>query len=223
MNIKIQDAISNIGKRLTIDNSYIKYDDLECNLAEGIIPRGLIYEDENRSAKAIGCVMVGLNPGKASEKEREFFKSEPLSYERFLLYWRENILQHPYYRRLRKLADEIELSGPILWTELVKCQSKENGRLSIQTIRDDINKYLFKELENIPDNWPLFGIGNKAFEILSYRFPDRLVLGVPHPTGSYGLFPKLFENKKLRQNIYNYTRSVIKSGEKIAAMLSDKQ
>ena len=211
MNTKICNAIRDIGEQLTTDNSYGKYDDLECDLAKGIIPRGLIYEDENRDTNGLGCAMVGLNPGKASKKERAFFKSEPLSYERFCLYWRENILQYPYYKRLRKLADEIELKGPILWTELVKCQSKINGQLSVQTIRDDINKYLFKELEDIPDNWPLFGIGNKAFEILSFRFPNRLILGVPHPTGSYGLFPKLFENQKLRQDIYNYIQGVIKS------------
>ena len=124
--------------------------------------------------------------------------------------WYIYILQHPYYKRLRKIADELEFRGPILWTELVKCQSKENGQLSVQTIRDDINKYLFKELEVIPADWPLFGIGGKAFEILSYRFPDRLVLGVPHPTGSYGLFPKLFENQKLKQDIYNRIQEIIK-------------
>lgn len=219
MNTKIRDAIYGIGKRLISDHSYTKYADLECNFSEGVIPRGLIYEEDNRDTNAIGCVMVGLNPGKANKEERDFFKSEPLSYERFLLYWEENVLQRPYYKRLRKLADEIELGGPVLWTELVKCQNKEKGKLSVQTIRDDINKYLFRELENIPASWPLFGIGNQAFEILSYRFPDRLVLGIPHPTGSYGLFPKLFENKKLRRDIFNYTKKILKSEEKIAVKL----
>jgi len=219
MNSRIREAIYGIGERLTTDSSYFKYDDLECNLSEGIIPRGLIYEEDNRNINAVGCVMVGLNPGKATKKEQDFFKSEPLSYERFLLYWKENILQHPYYKRLRKLADELEFDGPILWTELVKCQGKENGQLTVQTIRDDINKYLFPELENIPANWPLFGIGNQAFEILSYRFPDRLVLGIPHPTGSYGLFPKLFEGQKIRQDIFDHAKKILTSKEKIAVKL----
>lgn len=219
MNPEIRDVICSIGEKLTVDNSYSKYDDLECNLSEGVIPRGLIYEEDNRNTNTVGCVMVGLNPGKATKEERDFFKLETLSYERFLLYWKENVFQHPYYKRLRKLADELELDGPILWTELVKCQGKENGQLSVQTIRDDINKYLFFELESIPASWPLFGVGNQAFEILSYRFPDRLVLGIPHPTGSYGLFPKLFENQKIRRDIFYYIKKVLMSKEKIAVKL----
>ena len=219
---KVHDAIYSIGERLTADDSYVSCVDLEYNPAKGIIPRGLIYKDEGRDINGMGCVMVGLNPGKASDKERAFFASGTPTYEKFLSYWKANILQHPYYKRLRKIADELEFRGPILWTELVKCQSKENGQLSVQTIRDDINKYLFKELEVIPADWPLFGIGGKAFEILSYRFPDRLVLGVPHPTGSYGLFPKLFENQKLKQDIYNRIQEIIKVKKTIAIMLNGK-
>lgn len=39
---------------------------------------------------------------------------------------------------------------------------------------------------------PIIAVGNKVFEALPYRFPNRLIIEVPHPTGSYGNFRKLF-------------------------------
>jgi hypothetical protein len=136
--------------------------------------------------------MVGINPGRASNWEKEFYKKHGPTYDATLACWDEKIKNHSYYTRGRAFADSIELHGPILWTELVKCESPKGVELSVQTIRDSINCYLFKELEIIPKSWPLIAVGNEAFKILGYRFPERTVIGIPHITGSYGQFHKLF-------------------------------
>jgi hypothetical protein len=56
----------------------------------------------------------------------------------------------------------------------------------VQTVRDSIDRYLVRQISCVPTDWPLIGVGVKAFEILAYRFPLQLVIGVPHPTGSRG-------------------------------------
>jgi hypothetical protein len=40
--------------------------------------------------------------------------------------------------------------------------------------------------------WPIFGVGGEAYKAIAYRFPERTVIGVPHPTGSHGHFAALF-------------------------------
>jgi hypothetical protein len=56
----------------------------------------------------------------------------------------------------------------------------------VQTIRDCINRYLVREITCVPNEWVLIGLGAKAFEVLAYQFPHRLVIGIRHPTGSQG-------------------------------------
>lgn len=190
---EIKEAIYKIGVKMVQDHLY--YSDVVNDPANGIVPRCLIYEEEGRDLYGRGSVMVGINPGRANETEREFYQRRGAAYEATLEYWDEKIKSLRYYKRGRALVDGIGLHGPILWTELVKCESPKGVKLSVQTIRDSINLYLFEELKVIPENWPLIGIGYKAFEILAYRFPKRTVIGIPHITGSYGQFNKLFTNK----------------------------
>ena len=89
---------------------------------------------------------------------------------------------------------KFDFDGPILWTELVKCQcSDKNGVIPIQTMRTCINIYLKKEIELLP-NYTIFGVGNSAFEFCALSFPHHFIIGVPHPTGSYGNFSRLSKN-----------------------------
>lgn len=216
MNLKRK--IFKIGEKLVREKCYTTYPDLEWNPKKGIIPRGIVFEDKRYLGK--GSVIVGMNPGRAKLAEREFIKSKNNSYEGALEYWNKNLASHQYYKQLRQLVDHLGLSGPILWTELVKCQSKKNKLLSVATTRDDIHRYLFKELQLIPKNWPLIAVGKKAYEILSYSFPDRLVIGIPHVTGSFGHFKRLFKKGKLKQETRKKILAIIKKADPITIYLN---
>lgn len=65
----------------------------------------------------------------------------------------------------------------------------------IQTFRNCSNKYLRKEIELVP-TWPIIAVGKEAHKVLSYLYPKRSILGVPHPTGGRGIhFNRLYNGK----------------------------
>ena len=199
-----------------------RYFDVVCDPKNGIVPRCLIYEEDERSASDRGSVIVGINPGRSAGsspravREREFYKSRGCSYEVIVEYWNKEIRNYCYYVRSRAFVDSIDLHGPILWTELVKCESPKNVELSVQTIRDSINRYLFKELEVIPEDWPLIALGGEAFKILGYRFPGRTVIGIPHVTGSRGQFLKLFSQNKINPDAKKHLNIILADKNPIA-------
>ncbi len=218
---KIKNKINKIGEALIKDDGYKNYPDLVYDPSEGIIPRGLLFEDQGRKLKSMGCVIVGLNPGKAGREERNLYKNlykaDKLRYINFTEFWTSKFRSWKYHRRLRSVADGLGLHGPILWTELVKCQSKKQGILRVQTVRDDIHKYLLKEIAVIPESWPLIAGGDRAYEILSYSFPNRLVIGVPHPTGTYGNhWLNHINDKKIRE-----LKKIIKKRKPVAIHIKD--
>lgn len=218
---KIKDGINEIGETLVKDQNYKNYPDLVCDQSKGIIPRGLIYEDEGRELNATGSVIVGLNPGQSKKDERAYFKKafdeNRLKYQTHVDFWNGKYRTWKYHNRLRSVSDKLGLRGPILWTELVKCESKVKGRLRVQTVRDDIHKYLLKEIFIIPESWPLIGAGEEAYKILSYSFPNRLVIGVPHPTGTYGdHWLNHINSKKIRE-----LKRTIKIGKPVAIHTKD--
>ena len=171
----IEKRINRIGQQLINDcDFYAKHADLICEPKKGIIPRALSYETEQRDLAKRGSVIVGLNPGSMTgrrfSKERKEIKSyrekDKFNYQKMDKFLKERFMldgndrkAHLYYRRLRYIADQLNLRGPILWTEIVKCESKERGKLSVKTIRDDINRYLLREIRIAPKNWPLIGVG----------------------------------------------------------------
>ncbi len=219
---RLQKTFYRIGDNLIRDcKSYKKYTDLDCDPQKGIVPRGLFYEDEKYGRKGkFGCVIVGMNPGQARSSERNFFrnlyKRKQLTYKNSLEYLWQIIEDHKYYIRMRRFADDVGLKGPILWTELIKCQGKRNGLLLTETIRDDIYRYLFQELKKVPSNWPLIAVGWKTYEILAFSFPKKLVIGVPHVTGSYGHFDRMLQNNRLRPELRKELQRAIKIGKPIA-------
>lgn len=218
---KIKQGIAKIGKALIKDKNYKNYPDLVCDQSKGIIPRGLIFEDEGRDLNATGSVIVGLNPGQSTKDERVYFKKafdeNRLTYQVHVDFWNGKYRNWKYHNRLRSVSDKLGLKGPILWTELVKCESKIKGRLRVQTVRDDIHKYLLKEISVIPESWPLIGAGEEAYKILSYSFPNRLVVGVPHPTGTFGNhWLNHINNKKIKE-----LKIIIKKEKSIAIHTKD--
>jgi len=177
----------------------------------GIIPRCLYFENP-KDLKEPDCIIVGINPGISKKREREYYKKNGASYEVMKRYFEEKILKVRYFKKLRDFAKGIGLGKAILWTELCKCENKIKGKPPpLQTFRTCVKNFLQEELRLFPKT-PLIAVGNQVFQALSYMFPDRFIIGVPHPTGSYGNFARLFDEKgKLREKY-----------KKMAKMTKDK-
>jgi hypothetical protein len=120
----------------------------------------------------------------------------------------------------REFLIQADIAGPVLWTELVHCESADGVKnLSVQTVRDSIDRYLVREIACVPADRPLIGIGAKAFEILAYRFPRRLVIGVPHPTGARGgQFYKLMSAGKIDGRTKTQLDALLNGGNPIASI-----
>ena len=166
--------------------------------SKGVLPRVLALEYEDRSGLQ-GCVALGINPGAGSEHEQSWHLEHGNTYEAMLEFWTEFRKDvHPYHVRTRRFIDASGVSGPILWTELVKFQNPKGvkGIPPINTLRACAHLYLVEEIAAVPESWPIIAIGRDPFRLASMIFPSRTVIGIPHPTGSYGLFPKLFANEE---------------------------
>ena len=196
---RLREKIEELGNQLVNCMPPAPCEDVVNDPESGRIPRCLVLEERSG---AEGVAIVGINPGQAIPAERKRFMNER-SYASMLSFWKEHVRDRRYYKGLREVADSLGYSGPILWTELVKCESEKKGRrISPQTMRSCISRYLEKELAIFKD-WPIIAVGNQAFDYCSLRFPERLVIGIPHPTGSFGTFNKLFragpKGKKLKE------------------------
>ena len=220
---KITVRVRRMGQRLLMDADFYRdKHDVVCDVRGGIIPRGLIFESNGRRPAGRGSIIVGVNPGNAEKDEKEFYKNHK-DYKDIAAYWEENILSKEYYRNLRSLVDQVGLVGPILWTELVKCESAsvdgKKRELQVETIRADINEHLFQEIELTPGNWPLIGISKPAYAILSYRFPKRTVIGIPHATASFGYFDRLFNDGILKLEFKQMLMQALQSQKPAAVAL----
>jgi hypothetical protein len=164
----------------------------------GVLPRGLILE--RPQAKGKGCLAVGLNPGTSTGNERSFSVQREGSYAAVKFYWQ--IAHIPYYSKARRVIDGLGLSGPIIWSNLAKCENAhgvEKQLPPLQTLRHCAQRFLSRELELTPTDWPVLGAGWEADRALAYLVPERAVIGIPHPTGAYGAFAQLFLNGVMRE------------------------
>lgn len=196
------------------------------DLRRGILPRCLILETKDRE-DGKGSVIVGINPGRSKPDEQKFYRSNGQTYEQVIAYWHEHIgYYHRYYARLRALVNELGFNGPILWTELVKCEnaSAVSGLPPLQTFRTCTQTYLQKELQSVPNDWPLIAVGNESYKALAYIFASRAVIGIPHPTGSYGHYASLFDTKeRLLPKVKTLTKDIVNGEGRKAVWLTVKQ
>ena len=177
--MSLQASIEAIGRELVTCTR--DCEGVSCNRKPGQIPRCLFLE-RGGSAKG-GAIVVGVNPGRATEKERNYYVVRHSTYAA-TVEWFENEgnthgREHPYYVHLRHLLRAIGLGGPIVWTELAKCESAKGvASVPLQTFRRCSGSFLQRELA-IPQiqKWPLFGVGLEAFKALAYLFPRRTVIG----------------------------------------------
>ncbi|MGH9365821.1 MAG: hypothetical protein ACRD1B_11250, partial [Thermoanaerobaculia bacterium] len=151
------------------------------NQTKGVLPRFMVVE--RRDPSATGCVMVGLNPNFHMAREIAFCRERGGTYRSVVEFFNEYKSTHAYYVRLRKFADALSLAGSILWTGLAKCQNvaRLQGLPPLQTVRTCSDLYLRRELQIVPWDWLLVGVGRESYKALAYLYPYRAVLGIPHP------------------------------------------
>ncbi len=128
----LQEAIDRLGAELVmcVDSCVGIWQDQ----SEGILPRSLFLERPEATGR--GCLAVGLNPGTSSARERDFYRNSGITYDRVKAY-RSSIANIPYLVRARSIIDQLGLSGPIIWSNLAKCEN-ESGRKGLpplQTLR----------------------------------------------------------------------------------------
>jgi hypothetical protein len=216
----LKEDIQAIGQAMVGCNIACKGINLEP--ASGILPRCLFFE-QSEILSDVGCSVIGINPGKSSKSERSYFVSNGCSYQATFDFWVDHeAKRHLYYNRLRDLVSAVfGGSTSILWTELVKCESADGtGEPPLQTFRTCVNQYLRKEIEATPITWPIFSVGKRSFELLAILYHERTVIGVPHPTGSFGHFSKLFEKGRLKSEVADNIRAILNNSKPIAEWVS---
>jgi len=166
---------------------------------ERIIPRGLILEYENRAAEG-GVIVVGINPKNAPCEAKEY-KSKVISYDVCVKFWNKYRIADPYHKPIREIVDSLGLRGPILWTELVKCENEKGKKgLQINTIQTCADLFLRKEVD-LAERWPIVTIGKYPYCYCISEFQDRTIIGLYHPeyplgTKIVGEFRKLNDRCK---------------------------
>jgi len=188
----------------------------------GVPPRCLLLENLGNKNK-LDVIVVGINPGQAKNHEKEFYlDNTPIKYDVIKRAFYDEIKEGykkiknlAYFERTRQFINqvkkELDISGSpsILWTDLCKCENrKKNIRPPLQTFRTCIKRFFERELKEFPDI-PILALGNQAFQAVSYRFPDRFVIGIPHPSGSRN-FRELFVKGKLKEKYKKVLRKTKK-------------
>jgi hypothetical protein len=169
---------------------------------DGKIPRCINLELENRNSDGKGVIIAGMNPGKAKKEEMKIYISDNGSYDSHKYFMNQYILKegkNKYHDEIREIVTLLGFDGPILWSEIVKCQSKEGiNKLDVQTIRNCVHRFLKKEIELFKE-FPIIAIGNESFRTCSLLFPDRQIIGIEHPSGTNRNYSKF--KRKLVENI----------------------
>jgi hypothetical protein len=208
--VELKKSIDKIGSRLV--KCKLNCNGINCNIEEGFIPRCLVLEDGNPNEK--GCAIIGINPGHANKKELEYYKKNGSTYNVYVDYWNEKLSKLHYHKSLRNLARNLDFNGPILWTELVKCENSSEEHPPLQTFRTCVDNYLTEELKHIPDDWVLIAVSREAYNALAYLYPKRNVIGVPHPRSRNNNFSKLLNENKELNNDHQTKINDLNSGKK---------
>jgi hypothetical protein len=192
--------VRRIGKKLI--NCPLKCEGVVNEPKKGIVPRGLMLD--NPRDTRIGCIVVGINQGYSSSEEMRFYSDKcsnksNMTYELLEEGFKKFVRNKPYFKKTRNFIKEVGFEGNILWTDLCKCENEKKGKPPPNhTFGVCIKKFLKRELEISPDA-PIVAVGNRVFEFIALSYPERFVVGIPHPTASYGHFKRLCEGNALEQ------------------------
>lgn len=154
------------------------------SVAEGTPPRCMYFEQ--RSEDKNGVVIVGLNPGRASDDEINYYAVNGMKYRDTVAYLKTEMERIRYYKNTKNFVLGLGFSGHIHWTELAKCELRRDARnVPVEMIATCARTFLHRELALL-EGWPVIAVGRVAFNALSLMCPDRPVIGFPHTTGSWG-------------------------------------
>lgn len=160
-------------------------------------PRGLIMETNGRRGST-GVIVCGQNPAGARDPERTHYRDNGAGYEQQLTAWTAIVWNSRYFNSLRQLLDCLDLDGPILWTDIAKC---EGNAPPLPTLMKCSQHFLARELDAVPIEWPVITAGARAFQAVGYMAGKRSVVGIPHPTGPHAANKFTLQLKKLKENI----------------------
>lgn len=204
----LRDAVEELGARLT--GCERRCPGIVCDVAAGSMPRCLIFESRGCERLDGGVIVVGMNPGKADDAERRVIKElfgpqhDPRRAYASYLTWLDNAIQRiPFYTLMRAALAAMGHAGPILWTEIVKCESGKpiavEGKTKpvpfgladpfrTTTVRTCRDEHLRGELALCPQEWPIvaagLGVGKYLDDTRAELAGTRQIVAVPHPTGS---------------------------------------
>jgi hypothetical protein len=190
---------------------------------QGIVPRTLYLQRPDSIGR--GCLAVGLNPGRSKAEERTFYQQTEVTYDRVKEY-RRLTGRIPYFTRTIEVIDQLGLSGPILWSNLAKCENADGKKElpPVQTMRHCTGRFLHRELEVSPSGWAVLAIGRDAFHALSYLVPQRSVIGIPHVTGAFPAYWRMFgQDRRLRKEIADIAFAALASAEPGAVWLGGEK
>jgi uracil-DNA glycosylase len=184
---------------------------ISCDGANGMRPRGPRVEGGTGEA---GVIIVGLNPGQPDANERGVLTrlSSHADYEA----WSNahNFQTNAYWNRLRGFARDIGFRGPIVWSNVAKCESAvARTGVPLETQRRCAQTFLTRELSLTPTQWPVIAAGRDAYVALTYLALERPIVGVPHPTGASPQFHRLLskENGGLKPELLAEIEAVLRS------------
>jgi len=102
-----------------------------------------------------------------------------------------------FLSRLRAFCAELGVKDTFVLTSLCKCERIKGEKLPRETMEACALKLLAKELEPIERSVPIVALGNRVFDTIRRCFPNRFVLNVPSPDGSWSDFQKTIGNRRL--------------------------
>lgn len=212
----LHDAIDRLGAELVACNDCCA--GIWRDQSQGIVPRTLFLDRPDATGR--GCFAVGLNPGTSKAPERAFYRQAEVTFARVNEY-RRSIDDIPYFKRTRTVIDLLGLQGPIIWSNLAKCENAEGQKdpPPVQTMRHCSGRFLRHELDLAPRDWAVLAIGRDAFLALAYLVPQRAVIGIPHTTGAFQDFRRMFENGRFQKDLADRASAALSSGEPGAAWL----
>ncbi|GMA64212.1 hypothetical protein NZD89_02505 [Alicyclobacillus fastidiosus] len=189
---QIEEEIERIANEMIYCNHQCSGEDIVCNLSTGQIPRCLYFEHENRNSNSPGIVVIGMNPGWSDVDEQDDYKKwlsqKALSYKNLLNRFESEGFGEvgKFYPPIRTILKHLQLDGPILWTEVAKCESQKRDEktkvpLKRRTTSICSRLYLSREIQVIPEDWLFLAVGLDAYETVLPLSPRNPLIGCYHP------------------------------------------
>lgn len=217
--MSLNKSLNSIGDEITACRFRCKA--IMNDVEKGIYPRCFYPEICNEKLKYFDSIVIGLNPGIATPLERAFIKyiqshKSNFGFEYIKIVMEPIIRNCDYYTRVRaflnKYLEKKDLN--ILWTELVKCQSRLDdmgGKLPIEldTKKKCFEKFLKREIEIFTKYQKplLILLGKEVFDFIKKYGKEQFVgfeyLKLYHPTGSRK-FHSYFEDKNIKGKLISH-------------------